>query len=222
MFIPPLARLALLVTLLAAAAGSLLLWSPRELLAQEGIAGASEFWAAPAFVLVFALGTLAFFPKPVLNAAAGALFGITEGLMLAVVGTTLGALLAFSLGRTLGRDALQPLLKKKILATLDHRLTDQGFRSVFLLRIVPGIPFPAVNFAAAFSGVRTWPFSAATALGVLPATAAYVIAGSSASSPTSPAFLISTVVLIAMTALTFISLRRAHGALKAPSADSAL
>lgn len=196
--------------LLASAAGSLLLWSPRQLLTQ-GIASAdSAIWAAPAFIAVFALATLAFFPKPVLNAAAGVLFGIPEGLALAVAGTTLGAVLAFSLGRSLGRDALRPLLKKKVLAALDRRLTDQGFRSMLLLRIVPGIPFQAVNFAAAFSGMRLWPFTAATAVGVLPGTAAYVVAGASASSPTSPAFLISTAAMVAMTALTLISLRRAR------------
>ncbi|MFI9585957.1 TVP38/TMEM64 family protein [Streptomyces sp. NPDC052236] len=211
MRIPPLARLALLLALLAAAAGSLLLWSPQRLLSQEFTSGSRELWAAPVFVAVFAFGTLAFFPKPVLNAAAGALFGIIQGLSLAVAGTTLGAVLAFSLGRGLGRDALQPLLKK-ILAALDRRLTDQGFRSVLLLRLVPGIPFQAVNFAAAFSGVRLGPFTAATTLGVLPGTAAYVIAGASASSPTSPAFLISTTVMAAITVLTFVSLRRSRRA----------
>ncbi len=210
MHIPPLARLALLVALLAAAAGSLLLWSPQRLLSQGFTSAAPGIWAAPAFVAVFALATLAFFPKPVLNAAAGVLFGIPEGLVLAVAGTTLGAVLAFGLGRSLGRDALRPMLKKKALAALDRRLTDQGFRSVLLLRIVPGVPFQAINLAAAFSGVRLWPFVAATALGVLPGTTAYVIAGASASSPTSPAFLLSTAAMIAMTALTLVSMRRAR------------
>lgn len=210
MHIPPPVRLALLIALLASAAGSLLLWSPRQLLTQGITSADSAIWAAPAFIAMFAVATLAFFPKPVLNAAAGVLFGIPEGLALAVAGTTLGAVLAFSLGRSLGRDALRPLLKKKVLAALDRRLTDQGFRSMLLLRIVPGIPFQAVNFAAAFSGMRLWPFTAATAVGVLPGTAAYVVAGASASSPTSPAFLISTAAMVALTALTLISLRRAR------------
>ncbi|KPC71790.1 TVP38/TMEM64 family protein [Streptomyces sp. NPDC006349] len=207
MRIPPLVRLVLLIVFLAAAASSLLLWNPRQLLSQWFVSGSLETWAAPAFVVVFALATLAFFPKPLLNAAAGVLFG-TEGLALAVAGTTLGAVLAFLLGRSLGRDALRPLLKKKALATLDRRLTEQGFRSMLLLRIVPGIPFQLVNFAAAFSGTRTWPFTAATAIGVVPGTAAYVVAGASASEPTSPAFLISTGAMIALMALTLLSLRR--------------
>ncbi|MEU4985854.1 TVP38/TMEM64 family protein [Streptomyces anthocyanicus] len=206
MRIPPLARLAFLIVLMAAAASSLLLWSPRRLLSQGFSSGPFEGWTAPAFVLVFALATLAFFPKPLLNAVVGVLFGV-EGVALAVVGTTLGAVLAFLLGRSLGREALRPLLRKKVLVALDRRLTDQGFRSMLLLRIVPGIPFQMVNFAAAFSGIRLWSFVAATAVGVLPGTAAYVVVGASASEPTSPAFLISTTVMIAMAVITLLSLR---------------
>jgi uncharacterized membrane protein YdjX (TVP38/TMEM64 family) len=217
--LPPRARLSLLVVLLVAAACSLLVWSPQRLLSHDFTSVVPGIWAVPAFAMVFALSTLAFFPKPVLNAAAGALFGIPEGLALAVAGTTLGAVLAFCLGRGLGRDALQPVLKRKVLAALNRRLTDQGFGSVLLLRVVPGVPFQGVNFAAAFSGMRLWPYTAATAVGVLPGTAAYVIAGASASSPASPAFLLSTAAIVAMMVLTLAVLRRARRTATPPSAS---
>ncbi|MDH6576846.1 VTT domain-containing protein [Kitasatospora sp. MAP5-34] len=201
----PRLRLALLLLILAAAAGSLLLWDPTQLLA----ARTPGLWRAPVFLAVYALGTLAFVPKPALNAAAGLLLGVTVGLPLAVLGTTLGAALAFALGRSLGRDALRPLLKAKVLAALDRRLTEQGFRSVLLLRLIPGIPFQAANYGAAFSGVRTAPFLSATALGVLPGTAAYVVAGASAGTPGSPAFLLSAAVIAAMGVFSLVSLWRA-------------
>lgn len=198
-------RLALLVVILAAAAGSLLLWDPASLLA----AGGSGPWRLPAFLAVYALGTLAFVPKPALNAAAGLLLGVALGLPLAVLGTTLGALLAFVLGRVLGREALRPFLKAKAFTALDRRLTDQGFRSVLLLRLIPGVPFQAANYCAAFSGVRPAPFTAATALGVVPGTAAYVVAGANATSPGSPAFLLSSAVIALMGGLSLFSLWRA-------------
>ncbi|MCX5417603.1 TVP38/TMEM64 family protein [Streptomyces sp. NBC_00059] len=213
----PSVRLGLLVVVLAAAAGSLFLWSPQRVLSEGFTSGDSPAWAGLGFVLVFAAGTLAFFPKPVLNVAAGVLFGAPEGVILAVAGTTLGAVLAFVLGRGLGREALRPFLKGKMLAALDRRLTSQGFRTVFLLRVVPGVPFPAVNFAAAFSGVPLRSFAGATALGVLPGTAAYVVAGASASSPTSPAFLISVGVMVALTALTLVSMWRSRRSATAPA-----
>ncbi|MFC9246081.1 TVP38/TMEM64 family protein [Streptomyces sp. NPDC057136] len=213
----PSVRLGLLVVVLAAAAGSLFLWSPQRVLSEGFTSDNSPVWAGLGFVLVFAAGTLAFFPKPVLNVAAGVLFGAPEEVILAVAGTTLGAVLAFALGRGLGREALRPFLKGKMLAALDRRLTRRGFRTVFLLRVVPGVPFPAVNFAAAFSGVPLRSFAGATALGVLPGTAAYVVAGASASSPTSPAFLISVGVMVALTALTLVSMWRSRRSATAPT-----
>ncbi|GAA1231870.1 hypothetical protein GCM10009665_22650 [Kitasatospora nipponensis] len=199
----PWARPVLLLVILAAAAGAALLWDPRVLAtAVPGI------WRAPAFAVLFALGTLAFVPKPALSVAAGVLFGTERGLPLAVLGTTAGAALAFGLGRGLGRRALRPLLRGRALTALDRRLTEQGFRSVLLLRLVPGVPFQAINLGAALSGVRLRPFLAGTALGVLPGTAAYVVAGASAGSPGSPAFLAATAAIVLMALLSLAAMWR--------------
>ncbi|MGW6710209.1 TVP38/TMEM64 family protein, partial [Streptomyces sp. NPDC054956] len=65
------------------------------------------------------------------------------------------------------------------------------FRSILAVRIFPGLPFAVANYAAAMSRCGWLPFLLATAIGVVPNTAAYVVAGASASSPTSPAFLAS-------------------------------
>ncbi|MGF1427924.1 TVP38/TMEM64 family protein [Kitasatospora sp. LaBMicrA B282] len=201
----PWTRPALLVLILAAAAASVLFWDPRR------VADAvPEAWRAPAFVLLFALGTLAFLPKPALSVAAGVLFGARWGVPVAVLGTTAGAALAFGLGRGLGRDGLRPLLRGRALLALDRGLTEHGFRTVLLLRLVPGIPFQAVNLSAAFSGTGTLPYLTGTALGVLPGTAAYVIAGASAGSPTSPAFLAAGAVILLLTALSLLAAWRAR------------
>ncbi|MFI8461702.1 TVP38/TMEM64 family protein [Kitasatospora sp. NPDC085464] len=184
-------RLALLIALLGAAAGSLLLWSPTELLSGGLADRMPGYWFAPLFALVYAVGTLAFVPRPALNAAAGLLLGIQQGLAMAVLGTTLGAAMAFGLGRGLGREALRPHLRGKVLAALDRRFTEQGFRSVLVLRLLPGVPFQAINFGAAFSGTGALPFVLATAIGAVPTTAVYVTAAASAGEPGSAAFLVS-------------------------------
>ncbi|GAA2795476.1 TVP38/TMEM64 family protein [Kitasatospora paracochleata] len=199
----PWLRLALLLVVLAAAAGSLLLWDPAQVLA-----AASGPYRMPVALAAYAFGTIAFLPRPALNAAMGLLFGAVWGVPLAVAGSALGAIGAFALGRALGRDALRPLLRAKVLSAIDRRLTEQGFRSVLLLRLFPGAPFQAGNFACAFSGVRFWPYLAATVLGVVPTTTAYVVAGASAGTPGSPAFLISTGVILAMCVFSAVSLWR--------------
>ncbi|MFJ6380876.1 TVP38/TMEM64 family protein [Kitasatospora sp. NPDC092039] len=188
-------RFALLVAVLAAAAGSLLLWSPTELLSGGLADRMPGYWFGPLFALVYAVGTLAFVPRPALNAVAGLLLGIQQGVLLSVLGTTVGAALAFGLGRGLGREALRPYLRGKVLGALDRRFTEQGFRSVLVLRLLPGMPFQAANYGAAFSGVRFLPFVLATAIGVVPTTAVYVTAAASAGRPGSAAFLLSAGVI---------------------------
>jgi uncharacterized membrane protein YdjX (TVP38/TMEM64 family) len=184
-------RFAVLVAVLAAAVAVMLSGQPQHLVT-GGLAPRS---AGPAAVVVFAiaygLATVAFVPRPLLNAAAGALYGIHAGLPAAVAGTVLGAGLAFLLGRSLGRDALRPLLRGRLVLSLDRQLSRHGFRSTLAMRLFPGVPFAAANYAAAVSRVRLMPFLTATAAGCTANTAAYVVAGSRAGSPTSPVFLLA-------------------------------
>ncbi|MGW6918542.1 TVP38/TMEM64 family protein [Kitasatospora sp. NPDC054939] len=194
-------RFGVLVAVLGTVAGSLLLWSPTALLS-DGV-------PLPVFVLVYAVGTLAFMPRPALNAAAGLLLGTAQGVPTAVLGTTLGAVAAFALGRTLGREALRPYLRGRLLTGLDRRFTEQGFRSVLLLRLLPGLPFQAGNYGAAFSGVRFLPFLAGTAIGVVPTTTVYVTAAASAGEPGSAAFLLSAGAIALLVLFSGVTLWRA-------------
>ncbi|MFD8700912.1 TVP38/TMEM64 family protein [Kitasatospora purpeofusca] len=205
----PWPRFALLVAILGAAAGSLLLWSPTALLDGGLSHGMPWYWRGPLFAAVYAVGTVAFFPRPALNAAAGLLLGLQEGLLLAVLGTTLGAAAAFGLARWLGQDALRRLLRGRVLVALDRRFTDQGFRSVLLLRLFPGLPFQAANYGAAVSGVRFGSFIGATALGVIPVTAVYVAAAATAREPGSTGFLLSIGALGLLGLATLVQVGRA-------------
>lgn len=187
----PWARFALLVVLLAGAVAAALVWEPQRLLTRGWPPHASGTGAVLLFALAYGIATVAFVPRPLLNAAAGALYGIHAGLPAALAGTVLGAGLAFALGRFLGRDAVRPLLRGRLVLSLDRQLSSHGFRSTLALRLFPGVPFAAANYAAAVSRVRVVPFLVATGLGSSANTAAYVVAGSRAASPTSPVFLLA-------------------------------
>ncbi|MEU0396240.1 TVP38/TMEM64 family protein [Streptomyces sp. NPDC006208] len=187
----PWSRLSLLVAVLAAAAVTVLMYEPQRLLS----GGWPPQLSGPAAVVLFGVGygvcTAAFVPRPLLNLAAGALFGSQAGLVAALAGTVLGAGIAFTLGRVLGQEALRPLLRGRWLKAADGQLSRHGFRSMLAVRLFPGIPFAAANYCAAVSRMGYLPFLLATAIGSVPNTAAYVMAGSSAASPTSPVFLAS-------------------------------
>ncbi|MGW7354173.1 TVP38/TMEM64 family protein [Streptomyces sp. NPDC054784] len=199
----PWSRLGLLVALLATAAGTVLAYEPQRLLADGWPTRLSGAAAVVLFAVAYGFCTTAFVPRPFLNLAAGALFGTQAGTVAALGGTVLGAGLAFGLGRLLGRDALRPLLRARVLTAADRQLSEHGFRSMLLLRLLPGVPFVAANYGAAVSRMSWSAFLAATAVGSVPNTAAYVVAGSRAATPTSPAFL---------TAFAFIALSGLAGA----------
>ncbi|MET7635686.1 TVP38/TMEM64 family protein [Streptomyces sp. NPDC001773] len=186
----PWSRFSLLVVLLLAAAAAMLLLEPQRLLATGWPARLSSGGTAVAlFGVAYGVCTVAFVPRPLLNLAAGALFGAQAGLAAALAGTVLGAGISFGLGRVLGQDALRTLLRGRWLKAADGQLSRHGFRSMLALRLFPGVPFAAANYCAAVSRMGYPPFLMATGIGAVPNTAAYVVAGSEASSPTSPAFL---------------------------------
>ncbi|MER5733619.1 VTT domain-containing protein [Streptomyces sp. NPDC002138] len=191
LLLAPWFRLALLVVLLVAAGVCVLLYEPQRMLSRGWTGSLPLGTAVLLFAVVYGLCTAAFVPRPLLNLGAGAVFGAPFGLVAAVGGTVLGAAVAFGLGRTMGQRALRPLLRGRWLLAADGQLSRHGFRSMLAVRIFPGVPFAAANYIAAVSRCGWVPFLLATALGTVPNTAAYVIAGGSASSPTSPAFLAS-------------------------------
>ncbi|MER5888446.1 TVP38/TMEM64 family protein [Streptomyces sp. NPDC001941] len=185
----PWSRLSLLVLLLASAAAAVLLFEPQRMLSSGWPSQSAGGPAVVLFGLAYGLCTAAFVPRPILNIAAGALFGTQAGLASSLAGTVLGAGIAFTLGRVLGQDALRPLVRGRWLKAADGQLSRHGFRSMMAIRLFPGVPFAAANYCAAVSRMGYVPFLVATGLGSVPNTAAYVVAGSTASSPTSPAFL---------------------------------
>ncbi|MFE0676300.1 TVP38/TMEM64 family protein [Streptomyces sp. NPDC058867] len=207
----PWSRLSLLLALLVSAAVCVLLFEPQRLLADGWPPQLSGAAATLVFAAAYGLCTVAFVPRPLLNLAAGALFGSQVGLAAAIAGTVLGAGLAFGLGRILGQEALRPLLRGRWLKAADGQLSRHGFRSMLAVRLFPGVPFWAANYCAAVSRMGYMPFLLATALGSIPNTAAYVVAGARASTPTSPAFLIA-LACIAVPALAgvVVAWRKRH------------
>ncbi|MFF2654720.1 TVP38/TMEM64 family protein [Streptomyces sp. NPDC058045] len=191
LLLSPWSRLSLLVALLAAAAVAVLCFQPQRFLAEGWPPHLTGPAAAVCFAVAYGVCTVAFVPRPLLNLAAGALFGSQWGLGAALAGTVLGAGVSFGLGRTLGQDALRPLLRGRWLKAVDGQLSRHGFRSMLAMRLFPGVPFAAANYCAAVSRMRWLPFLLATGLGSVPNTAAYVIAGARAATPTSPAFLLA-------------------------------
>lgn len=124
------------------------------------------------YIGAYVLGTVLFFPGIALSLAGAALFDLFEATLYTWIGATLGATLAFLLARFLGRDFFAQLLAGR-LQTLDERLSRHGFFNLLILRLVPLIPFNAINFGAGLTSIRLRDYVLATAIGILPGTFVY-------------------------------------------------
>jgi uncharacterized membrane protein YdjX (TVP38/TMEM64 family) len=156
--------------------------------------------AAPAvFVLLYALVTLVPLPKNVLTVIAGLLFGLMEGAVIVLLGALLGASAAFGLGRVLGREAVERLTGRRV-ARIDSLLSRHGVLAVLGVRLVPVLPFTAINYAAGLTAVRTRDYLIGTALGIVPGTIAYASLGAYGTSPASWPFTVAVLALVALTA----------------------
>ena len=157
------------------------------------------WWAGALYAAVYAAATLSPLPKSVFTLAAGAVFGLAQGLVVVVVGACAGAVVAFYLARALGRDGLYRLTGVRT-HRLDAQLARRGFLTVLVARLIPVVPFTIVNYLAGVTALRMPVFLAATALGMLPATTAYVALGAYGSEPGSWPFWAALTALAALTA----------------------
>jgi uncharacterized membrane protein YdjX (TVP38/TMEM64 family) len=158
------------------------------------------------FIAVSASLTVVLFPGPVLAAASGLLFGTALGTPVSIASATLGATLAFCLSRWWAHDAVVALAGPR-LDGLRTWIGRRGFLTVLYARIVPGVPYTLVNYAAGLAPIRLRAFAAATAIGVAPRAFAYTALGGSLGNLDSPEALAAVVVLVAM-ALGGVALAR--------------
>jgi uncharacterized membrane protein YdjX (TVP38/TMEM64 family) len=126
---------------------------------------------------------VAFAPVTVLACAGGFLFGVVPGAMTVSVAGTLGAGLAFLLGRTWLRPwAEARLTRSPRCRIVVEAVARQGFQVVFLTRLSPVIPSNFLNYLFGLTRMSLPRFLAASWLGMLPATFFYASLGQTAMS----------------------------------------
>jgi uncharacterized membrane protein YdjX (TVP38/TMEM64 family) len=148
-------------------------------------------WFPLAFLGAYILVTIFPFPRTAFTLAAGLLFGPLLGIAIAVAASTISAVIALLLVRAFGWQ-LRRLVRHPGIDSLDARLRHRGWPAILSLRMVPAVPFSALNYAAGASAVRVLPYALATLAGLVPGTAAVVILGNALTGDVSPLlFLVS-------------------------------
>ena len=108
--------------------------------------------------------------------AAGLCFGVPLGAAIIVVGSTLGASLAFLAARCWCREAVQRRWGAQ-LAGVQAAVARDGAFYLFSLRLAPVIPFPVINALMGLTAMRLRTFFGISLLGMLAGSLAYAWAG---------------------------------------------
>jgi uncharacterized membrane protein YdjX (TVP38/TMEM64 family) len=145
-----------------------------ELLA---LATARPLAVAAAYVLLYATVVALSVPEAsIVTVCGGLVFGTLVGGVLAVLGATLGAVVLFLVART----ALAEVMARRARGFVERirpRLQRDGFSYLLALRLIPAVPFWLVNIGAALCGMRLFPYTTATVIGIVPATFVFAWVG---------------------------------------------
>tara|TARA_R110002094_G_scaffold13775_11_gene24468 strand:- start:496 stop:2745 length:2250 start_codon:yes stop_codon:yes gene_type:complete len=128
------------------------------------------------FAVYVAVAALSLPGAAILTLAAGALFGLVWGTLLASFASSLGALLAFLASRYLLRDSIQARFGQRLKA-FNEGIAKEGAFYLFTLRLVPAVPFFVINLLMGLTPIRALTFYGVSQVGMLIGTLVYVNAG---------------------------------------------
>ncbi len=136
-------------------------------------------WAPPLFILIDMLVVVLVLPGVMLTLGAGFMFGVLKGSLYVVIGTTLGATIAFMIARYLfGKRASQFVLNHSKLKVVNDEFTRQGWKVVLLTRLVPFFPFKLSNYFFGLMRISLRHFILGVFFGIWPITINNVYIGS--------------------------------------------
>ena len=133
-------------------------------------------FAASFFALYVAVAALSVPAAALFTLAAGALFGLWQGILLVSFASAAGATLAFASARWI----LAPWVRERLgakLAAINSGVRRDGAFYLFGMRLVPVFPFFVINLAMGLTEMPARRFYWVSQLGMLPATVIYVGAG---------------------------------------------
>lgn len=128
------------------------------------------------FVFYVVVTALSLPAAALLTLMGGAAFGFGWGLLLVSFASSIGATLAFLISRTLIRDWVQSRFGR-YLDGINKGVEKEGAFYLFTLRLIPVVPFFAVNTVFALTPLPVRTFYWVSQLGMLAGTAVYVNAG---------------------------------------------
>lgn len=136
-------------------------------------------WAAVLFVVLMIAAMVLLLPGVLLTTGAGFVFGVVEGTLYVVVGTTIGAAAAFLIARhVFGETAHIYIRNRAKLSVVTDEMAPHGWKIVLLTRLIPFFPGKVSNYLFGLTSFSFPGFVAGTFLGVIPFSLHNVYLGS--------------------------------------------
>ncbi len=162
--------------LLAAAVGVRFLGAPEKLWALRQWLTTLGPWGVLVFLLIYLIAVVALVPGDLLTMTAGAIFGAVWGIVVASIGATAGAGLAFLISRYCARNAVVHWLGgNEKFQKMDRLTAEHGAIIVALTRLIPFFPFNLLNYGFGLTRVDFWTYLFWSWLCMLPGTILYVV-----------------------------------------------
>ncbi|THB74158.1 MAG: TVP38/TMEM64 family protein [Gammaproteobacteria bacterium] len=144
-----------------------------------GWANENPLISSVVYMIIYIAACIFFIPGSVITLVAGFIFGLVHGVILVSISSTIGAVLAFVIGRTIARDWVGNMISEQPkFKALDSAIEKKGFLVVLLTRLSPLFPFNFLNYAFGLTGVSLGKYFLASWLGMIPGTILYVYLGS--------------------------------------------
>jgi len=130
------------------------------------------------FIGLFVIATIAFVPGLPVTVLAGILFGAWWGTVYVVIGSTIGVSASFLIGRYVGRDLVENMVKKNDkMKKLDSFIKEQGNTILIISRLVPIFPFNLQNYAYGITDIRFSTYFWYSLIFMIPGTFIYTCFG---------------------------------------------
>lgn len=174
-------KVAILLVIIGAAAA--LYFTPaRHYMTREHVHDGVDYMRGLSYgpaILIFsyAFGCIFALPASLFIIAAGVVWGWKFGTLYAMCGGLLGASVSYLIGRFVGEGLLQKFGRTGRM--VERQVASAGFKTMLIVRLIPGPPFAVWNYGAGVAGVKFSDYFFATLLGTLPAHAIFAYSADS-------------------------------------------
>ena len=109
----------------------------------------------------------------------GFLFATFPGALFNITAATLGAIAIFQAARWGLGEKLSARMEASdgVIHKIKQGINENEWSMLFLIRLVPAVPFFVANLVPAFVGVPLWRYAVTTFLGIIPGTVVYTSVG---------------------------------------------